>query len=1073
MRYKWLIWSGAAVLVLVFLAAGAAGGMYYYRRSQEAEWLTKANEAYEKGDWTEASNFFSWYIPRQREDVEALEKYAHANLQITTRRQFRLQRAAQAYHQVLQLRPGDHSLEDQILDIYERMRSWSNLEYYARDYLAERPDDTGLRIKLAYALENVGRGGEAVEEYEGLIANGVEDAVVYRRYAELLRDREERDKAAEILDLGLERLPDSVDMRLARADYFAGDQDWDAVEAELDAATQLQADNPGVLAQLARLAATRAEYEKARELALRAIEVDPENDDLYPLLANVYARLGQPKKGVEVLESAGELRRADNPELYVTQAELQIGMGEYEGARETAKEYLDAYPEQQPIADYLQGRELLALGDAEEAADVFSLVTELRPGFLPARFYLALSYLAAGKRSLGRSTLEEYLVRNPGDMRARALLDQQSTTELSIDEVAERATKILESNNPSPSVLSSTAYTLFDASVRAGAPEEHFPTVKRLFEEAIALRPNSPLPYRGLAEAYIALGKVDAAQEILGRASAAGVPEVNLLATRASIALAEDNLEQADAYLQQALAQDHVGINTILGWSELYSRRGYGAESVAVLERAAEHAEGDRKLRLLAERAKAAARAGMHDEAMEQIDQLLPSVDDDADLVRVINETRNLIALAKLEEGSPEGTEMARQLIEDMRALDPGSVLARGLEGQLLLSKEPPSYDEAKTVFEEVLQQDPDNITALIGLYQIAYANDRPRVAAANLERAVLLEPQNVALRLRLAELQIRLGRHEEAQRALRGMLAASPDQYEAARLLAYSLLEGGEAGEVRALIDEYAGKVPPDSDEAQRWALLQEELTVAQGSPVEAESALRVRLQQDPGNLGAAKALAVLLGRNGRWKEGEEVLMDVVDQDPAKAESWTAYAQYEIDFNSENGLSKAASAATRALLASPGYLPALLVQIDIQLAQNNYMQVLALCDRYLAKRPDDEDVLFKKATVLLRGMNKPREALAAASKAIEIRQAAEYLFLRSMIYMALGEYDKAVEDLQAVQKAQEDAAANVDMAFARAYLGLGRKDMAQVFYNSAQKKIDKGEDVDSRLKEEVEALLR
>src|SRR5690606_35491216 len=127
------------VAVVLFAGAGAAvAGFFMYREYEEANNLAQAEQYRDEGNFGMASNYYTMYPSRNREDTEILRDYAEMNEKILAGRRMALTTAANAYNQINNIQP-DPELQDKIIELYEKLRSWADVEYYANFFLSDRP----------------------------------------------------------------------------------------------------------------------------------------------------------------------------------------------------------------------------------------------------------------------------------------------------------------------------------------------------------------------------------------------------------------------------------------------------------------------------------------------------------------------------------------------------------------------------------------------------------------------------------------------------------------------------------------------------------------------------------------------------------------------------------------------------------------------------------------------------------------------------------------------------------------------------------------------------------------------
>ncbi|GGF05440.1 hypothetical protein GCM10011611_08700 [Aliidongia dinghuensis] len=115
------------------------------------------------------------------------------------------------------------------------------------------------------------------------------------------------------------------------------------------------------------------------------------------------------------------------------------------------------------------------------------------------------------------------------------------------------------------------------------------------------------------------------------------------------------------------------------------------------------------------------------------------------------------------------------------------------------------AYDQAGGAFRRVVEREPENAQALVGLGSADLALGKSTEAADLLQRVIARHPEDLRARRNLGVALDLAGRHAEAQAAYREGLGRSPDDEDLKADLALSLALAGDAGQSVALIREVA----------------------------------------------------------------------------------------------------------------------------------------------------------------------------------------------------------------------------------------------------------------------------
>jgi cellulose synthase operon protein C len=155
-------------------------------------------------------------------------------------------------------------------------------------------------------------------------------------------------------------------------------------------------------------------------------------------------------------------------------------------------------------------------------------------------------------------------------------------------------------------------------------------------------------------------------------------------------------------------------------------------------------------------------------------------------------------------------------------------------------------------------------------------------------------------------------------------------------------------------------------------------------GDPVGAETELRKALElKHPQDLVIPPLAQAMLAQGQAKKITDELGKTELGTPAAKANFLTTLASaYAMQ-----GMAEPSQAALKsALLAEPGYAPALIVQARQKAAQQDFDGALALADEVIAKSPKHYEAWKLKGDVLRYAKNQPAEALVAYRKSIEIK---------------------------------------------------------------------------------------
>jgi Tfp pilus assembly protein PilF len=171
---------------------------------------------------------------------------------------------------------------------------------------------------------------------------------LYAARAALLEMRGETRRAAQLLDEGVARYPDALELRLNRAFFLERTGKDDASVRELRA---LLADRPGDAHVQNALGYTLTDLNRslpeARQLLTAALTQSPNSAAVLDSMGWLLFREGKYPEALEHLRRAGEA--GADPEIDLHIGEVQWAMGDQAGARKTWAAALEAAPDNEKL----------------------------------------------------------------------------------------------------------------------------------------------------------------------------------------------------------------------------------------------------------------------------------------------------------------------------------------------------------------------------------------------------------------------------------------------------------------------------------------------------------------------------------------------------------------------------------------------------------------------------------------------------------------------------------------------------------------------------------------------------
>jgi len=156
----------------------------------------------------------------------------------------------------------------------------------------------------------------------------------YQAEAQILQEAGDIDKAFQVLNNGLELLPEDTSLRYARALMAVGLGELELAESDLRQIISMQPDNAAAINALGYTLADMTErYDEAEELILLAYEMQPDDASIIDSMGWISYRLGRLPEAESYLRAAWKIMR--NAEIAAHLGEVLWSRGQKDEARTT------------------------------------------------------------------------------------------------------------------------------------------------------------------------------------------------------------------------------------------------------------------------------------------------------------------------------------------------------------------------------------------------------------------------------------------------------------------------------------------------------------------------------------------------------------------------------------------------------------------------------------------------------------------------------------------------------------------------------------------------------------------
>ncbi len=293
------------------------------------------------------------------------------------------------------------------------------------------------------------------------------------------------------------------------------------------------------------------------------------------------------------------------------------------------------------------------------------------------------------------------------------------------------------------------------------------------------------------------------------------------------------------------------------------------------------------------------------------------------------------------------------------------------------------AYDQAETAYNRAIELNPAFAPAYLGRYQARKAGGKAGNLQADLDEAILIDPNLGTAYLERAVLSLEQGDLEAAQE---------------------DLLEAGE--------------LLPDSPLLAYYTALYQ---LESGEPASALLQARRALQLDETYLPAYRLLGQLALLNGQPEEALESLETYLIYQPQDADAWVLIGQAYLD---QGDLSQALKSVERAIAITDSAKDVYYLRGLIQLAQGEGQKAVndLLAARQQEPRSFDIDLALGQALIIAGRLQEGLPVLRSLTPlAQNDAQLARLYYYRAQAYEQDGDWEAALEDWQALLALPEE----------------------------------------------------
>jgi len=1011
MAKRYFNWKLAIVLVLGFVVLGAtAVGLRQWQRSRRAvNALPAGLEAYKQQRWEKAASNLGRYLAVNRGDVNALLKYADAQLNIRPSKPNRVQQAIAAYREVLRINKSNSEAAKRLTELYVAIGSPGEGELIAKRQLeTSEQKDPELRRLLALALAGQRKFTEAAAELKSIVAEHPDQILAYETLGRLAEQRPDisPEPSAHWFDEAVKSNPSSAlahviragfylrsakkpealadleqaesldvsdsDVRLRLAVEFINAGALDKAEGHLAAVQAAKPTHPGLWqtwAQLALQSQSQDKMAKVADTGLKELSAQPW--DFLPIATELFIRAGQLDRATECIS---KLRQKDmRPE---TVAFFEGLIAEQKGQTLEAVKFWRRSIQsgnKSPQVRLALATALSRLGDTQSALrELRSLVSE-RPENFVGR--MALARLLAQTENWDE--VAEQALRatelSPENVEA-ALYYLRARTHLLAAQQSTENTQALQDTESRLAALEKTTGRAVDVKLlqfQLAMQQSDFTRAEALLAQLKKDLPSQPRTTLAEAELLTAQNKVSEAIAALKQAIKEFPHAAELVTYLAILLDGQGNREECEAVVKDALARIEQpaaqrGLGLLL--AQIYIQSRERDKEYELLKTLTEKLPSDIPLK---RRLLACEQVVKDPQRAQPLVNDIKSLEGDNGWQWRYEQARLWFAGQDFKARYPQIT----SLLQENLLANPDDQASRALLAA--------AYDRAGelrlaiSTYQQALSQSPDDLRIIIPFVAALYRageSDRGDEILRRASERKLFHPQLEALRL---ERHLRRGELSAASDILEDLFKNDPNNRAACLSLALLKMQQNKFDEAEPLLDKLKTQEP----NSLAVTSAQIRLNILQKKPQEA-----IRLCDEVvSNLKNASAYILRARAYAELGQADKAIEDLdraTSIEPNSIEGWTAKSDF---YRSAGQLDKAIDSLQQAMSLAPDNVQIQKRVIPLLLGSANrdrVQQGKTLLDKALQSNPADIDLRLFKARSLLAEGTAP--AIADAEKILQ-----------------------------------------------------------------------------------------
>jgi len=439
-------WKLIIVLVIGLIVLGiTAYGLRRWNRLHRAEaGLELGNRAYEDAQWTEAAQHLGGYLAVEPDDIDALMKYAQAQLNIIPLNRNNISQAINVYKRILRIDRTNSEAATKLIEIYIQMNMPGEAELIATKHLENVSDNT-IRRMLARALLEQRKFAEAARQLNAVIEDAPSEILAYDVLGRLVEQRPDDFSvtAEHWFNQAVQNNPASAHARIIHGAFYLRRGQLDKALADLEQAESYDLSDTSIRLTLAREYVNAGAFDRAGSHLEAVYQTQPDNVLLWHVWAMLALKTGSTDEMQQVAGNGLKALATNSLVFMPVAAELFIRSGDFERAAgcigELRKNQISA-----ATVEFLEGLMAEQKGRWAEAVNHWRQAMRLGRQSEAMQLAMAAALVQLGDTQSAVQQLRTFLNQNEDSYRARLVLAKLFVEDRDWARAAEQARAALQ-----------------------------------------------------------------------------------------------------------------------------------------------------------------------------------------------------------------------------------------------------------------------------------------------------------------------------------------------------------------------------------------------------------------------------------------------------------------------------------------------------------------------------------------------------------------------------------------------------------------------------------------------------